>query len=261
LLAICLVLVRALPTSLGILVSRLLVLFYLVWRLDYRAEIKHNFRVMCGRFDRWFWVRNGWRVGRNLALMTKLNRPYGNVIVDNLVVYEENTLKRFLEQELHTIMVSFHFGVWEFLPQVFAGLGFRVNLGIGAQKNGSLDRILSGLRRNRCVRLTHSIKQVISWLKQPGLTGFMLDNTSQGRRVWVDIDGCHLGLPSLPFRLAARKGVRVVPLFAFFESGRMRVKVYPAGDERAAAQALLDQVRARPEEWVFWAKTAAVVGQ
>ncbi len=186
--------------------------------------------------------------------MALIGKPRGDAIVDKTVVCGENKWNVVLEQELHMVMASFHFGAWEFLPQVFARFGFRVNLGVGAQKNRSFDRLVSGLRRNQGVRFLHKVKSIMSGLRKPGVTGFMLDNTSQGRRVWVDVDGCRLGLPGLGFRF----GKSVVTAFAFFDKGRLRVRTYPAGDERAAAQALLEQVRARPEEWVFWGKAGAI---
>ena len=93
---------------------------------------------------------------------------------------------------------------------------------------------------------------------KPGLTGFALDNTARGRRTWVELDGLRIGMPSLPFRMARTRQVRVVPLFARFENNRLRVQVFGPTDERGVVLALLDQVRQRPEDWVFWAKAGAL---
>jgi lauroyl/myristoyl acyltransferase len=86
----------------------------------------------------------------------------------------------------------------------------------------------------------------------------MLDNTSQGRQVWVLIGGIELRLPELAFSAARRSGSGVVPAFARMERGRLRVDVAPSGDAHSAARALLAQVRAHPEEWVWWGKAGAV---
>jgi hypothetical protein len=65
-------------------------------------------------------------------------------------------------------------------------------------------------------------------------------------------------LPDIGFKLAARDGEGLVPAFASLQRGRVRVDVYPPGDENAAARALLEQVRKRPDEWVWWGKAGAI---
>jgi lauroyl/myristoyl acyltransferase len=106
--------------------------------------------------------------------------------------------------------------------------------------------------------MARGIRQAIRAGKGPSIIGFMLDNTSQGTQTWAECDGVKVRLPDIGFKLAARRGVRLAPAFARLDRGRMRVDVYPAGDEQAAAGALLDQVRQHPEEWVWWGKAGAI---
>ena len=106
--------------------------------------------------------------------------------------------------------------------------------------------------------MAKGIRHAIKVGDGPAITGFMLDNTSQGTQTWTECDGVKLRLPDIGFRLAARKGRQLAPAFARLDRGRMRVDVYPAGDERAAARALLEQVRLHPEEWVWWGKAGAI---
>jgi len=72
------------------------------------------------------------------------------------------------------------------------------------------------------------------------------------------VDDVRFGVPSLPFRMARSRGAGLVPAFCRFGRGRLRVRVYPPGDEEGAVRALLREVRAHPEEWVFWAKAGAL---
>ena len=256
-----LALVRALPDSPAVLLSRAIVLLYLALRPDYRQEIRRNLRIIMGKDNRWFWVRNGWRLGRNFALMAKAGGRTGDAIIDRARVCGENLTNltnHLLERELHVAMASFHFGLWEYLPQVFSRKGCRVLLAVGEQRDPALGRQVSGLRRARGVKMAEGIRQVIKAGAGPSITGFMLDNTSQGTQTWVECDGVRVRLPDIGFKIAARKSGRLVPAFAQLDRGRMRVDVYPAGDERAAACALLDQVRRHPEEWVWWGKTGAI---
>jgi lauroyl/myristoyl acyltransferase len=257
---IALALVRALPARPAALLSRFLVLLYLSLRPDYRREIRRNLLIITGKDRQWFWVRNGWRVGSNLALMARVSHRSGDVLVDRALVRRDNFTGQILERELHVAMASFHFGLWEYLPRVFSRSGRRVALAVGEQKDAAFGRQVSALRRSGGVSIARGIRQTIRSDRRKRITGFMLDNTSQGTQVWTECDGVRLRLPDIGFRLAARSGSGLVPAFARLERGRIRVDVYPPGREQSAARALLDQVRQHPEEWVWWGKAGAVSG-
>lgn len=250
--------VQALPAEPATFVCRLLVLTYLAFRPDYRAEIRNNYRIVMGRDRPWFWLRNGWRVGRNLAVMTRIGTRTGDGIVDRSMVCGDNLIRSRLEQELHSVMASFHYGVWEFLPQVFSRQGLPVQLAVGSQRDTALRRRVERLRQGRGVELVRSLKSVIRAFAHRGITGFMLDNTSQGSQQWAVVDGVRLRMPELPFRLAGRAGTAVVPAFARLERGRLAVRTGAADDGRGVAAALLEQVRAHPEEWIWWGKGGSV---
>ena len=253
-----LALVRALPSSPAAFLSRTIVLLYLALRPDYRREIRRNLRIIMGKESRWFWVRNGWRLGLNLGIMAKVGSRAGYALVDRAIVCGENLTNQVLERELHATMASFHFGLWEYLPQVFSLSGCRVTLAVGEQRDPALGRQLSHLRRSGGVTMANGIRQTIQAADASSITGFMLDNTSQGTQAWAECDGVRIRLPEIGFKLAAREGVRLSPAFARLQRGRVRVDVYPPGDERAAARALLEQVRKHPDEWVWWGKAGAI---
>jgi lauroyl/myristoyl acyltransferase len=253
-----LALVRALPSRPAAFLSRTIVLLYLALRPDYRQEIRRNLRIITGKESRWFWVRNGWRLGLNLAVMAKVGSRTGDALVDRAMVCGENLSHQLLERELHATMASFHFGLWEYLPRVFSRGGCRVSLAVGEQRDRVLGRQLSCLRRSRGVTVAKGIKQAIRAGGESSVTGFMLDNTSQGTQTWTECDGVKVRLPDIGFKLAARSGGRLTPAFARLQRGRVRVAVYPPGDEQAAVRALFEQVRQNPEEWVWWGKAGAI---
>ena len=253
-----LALVRALPDRPAALLSRTIVLSYLALRPDYRREIRRNLRIITGKDSRWFWVRNGWRLGSNLALMARVGSRTGDALIDRAMVCGENLTDCALERELHATMASFHFGLWEYLPQVFSRSGCRVTLAVGEQRDPALGRQVSKLRRSRGVTMARGIRQAIKARDESSITGFMLDNTSQGTQTWTEWGGVKVRLPDIGFKLAARRGSGLVPAFARLERGRMRVDVYQPGNEQAAARALLEQVRQHPEEWVWWGKAGAI---
>lgn len=256
--AVALALVRALPSSPAALLSRTIVLLYLALRPDHRQEIRRNLRIITGKDNRWFWIRNGWRLGLNLSVMAKVGTRTGDALVDRAKVYGENLLCQTVERELHTTMASYHFGLWEYLPQVFGRNGRRVALAVGEQRDTALDRQLSRLRRAGGVTMARGLRQAIKARERSSITGFMLDNTRQGLQVWTEWDGIRVRMPGIGFRLAARRGGQLVPAFARLQNGRVRVDVYPPGNEQAAARALCEEVREHPEEWVWWGKAGAI---
>jgi lauroyl/myristoyl acyltransferase len=256
--AVTLAVVQSLPASAAVLVTRLLVLCYLAVRSDYRSEIRHNYRVLMGRDARWFWLRNGWCVGRNLALSARMKLGSSDAIVDTAMVCPDNITQPVLERKLHMPMASFHFGLWEYLPQVFASRGVPVSLVTGEQPDPVFQRAARRLRGTRGVRVVRGVRDVARAMSGAGISGFMLDNTSQGNQQWVVTDGVSLRLPTLAFRLAERHGQAVTVMFARMGRGGLRIDAAEPGDARAAAGALLYHVRSHPEEWVFWGKAGAV---
>ena len=255
---VALALVRLLPSRPAAFLSRTIVLLYLALRTDYRREIRRNFRIIMGKDEPWFWWRNGWRVGLNIALMSKAGFRGGDALVDRATVCGENLIQQLLERELHVTMASFHFGLWEYLPKVLSRSGCRVKVVVGRQRDPALAGQLLRLRQSGSVGIATGIRRVIKAEPGPSVTGFMLDNTSQGSQTWTECDGIRLRLPDLGFRLAARGRRGLATAFARLDRGRLRVDVYAPGDERAAARALLGQVREHPDEWVWWGKTGAI---
>lgn len=267
-----LITIRILPFELAVLLVRLILLIYLAVRSDYRQEIRTNYKLIFGANRPWFWVRNAWRVGRNLTLMAKIGTKFANELVDRGVVCGENYIKRqSLEQDVHTLMASFHFGVWEYLPQFFVRQGADVAVVVSKQRDPVLDSGLRRLRNSNGVKLIVQISGIFRRLSNYGVTGFMLDNTARGRSLTVHLarlnDGNRLlfRVPALPFEIVNRQRDRgkngvagVVPIFGYLKEGRLVIQIFPAGDAASAVRALLTMVKAMPEEWIFWGKAGAI---
>ncbi len=253
--AALLVLARCLPLEAGVGLCRLAVAAYLFLRADYRAEAGRNYRLLTGRRPGWFWLRNAWILGRNLALMARLGTRPIDTMIDTARVYSHNQTPESLERKLHTTMASFHYGLWELLPGWFARQGSPVQLVVGSQRGRVFARLVERLRGGTGVSVKPGLRAARARQSQPGVTGLMLDNTSRGGAVWAAACGVRLRMPALAFRLG--QGT-LQTAFARLERGRLRVDVCPAGDESVAAAALVERVRERPEEWVFWGKGGAL---
>ncbi|MEO0079041.1 MAG: hypothetical protein ABIK86_08615 [candidate division WOR-3 bacterium] len=256
-LAAVLLFVRVLPPDPARLLARLALITYLAFRPRHRAEIRTNYQILMKRDNPWFWLTNAWTVGANLALMARLGQRQCDAIVDRPMIYTDNICSSSLERKLHTAVVSFHFGLWECLPKAFARRGYSVALAVGRQRDRLVAAQVDRLRQSDSVKLV-SLKQAVRRLASPGLTGFMLDNTSQGSWLWANAGSIRMRLPALAFELARRKGVALWLAFARMEHGRLRIDLAPIRGPDETLAALVAQVRANPAEWVFWGKTGAL---
>ncbi len=258
-----LLLVRALPVEIAIFLCRLLVIFYLILRGDYRREIGQNYYTIFLRHRPFFWLTNAWMVGRNLALMAKVDTGFGKKVIDRALFYQENDYKsERREDKAHTVMASFHFGLWEFLPRVYAKIGYSVGVMVERQRDRTLDRVFTRLRQARGVILIHRARDVVERVQGPGVTGFMLDNTSSGKTtsgVSAD-DGVVLEIPKLPFVTGKIAGWGVTPVFGYWNRGRLMIRVFGRSEEDGCVSALLKLVKERPAEWIFWGKAGRIRG-
>ncbi|MEN9979957.1 MAG: hypothetical protein ABIK38_06430 [candidate division WOR-3 bacterium] len=260
LLSAVLLLVRGLPLELAIAVARIFTVIYLFFRHDYRREIEINQRLLLGSRNRWFWLRNGWCIGRNLALMAKLGTPAGNKLIDSAVIYRENIDDGSVQTggQSAWIMASFHFGVWEFLPGIYRGHGQDVAVIVGDMHDKRFNLMVRRLRSKTGIKVINRARMLIEQLRRPGITGFMLDNTARGTRIQIVLDGVTFRIPALPFAFGRRRGCGVIPVFCYWDHGRLRVRVFEPEGPEGCIRALVQMVRERPAEWIFWGKAGAV---
>lgn len=257
-LGVALLLVRALPGELAVALARLVVVVYLLFRPAYRREIAKNLELLCNRRDSLFWLRNGWSVGRNLAFMAGIGTRRCRELIDRGEIQCDNSTLRVLEQELHIGMFSCHFGLWEFLPQVFARAGYAVGVLVGRQGDRVLSRMLGQLRGHRSIRLLSSFEEVRRYSHECRIVGFLLDNTRRGGQRWLSADGLRLRVPQVGFRLSRHDGRVTLPVWAVLRRGRLQVGVGRPGEPADVVAQLLAQVRKQPQEWILWGKTGAL---
>ena len=69
----------------------------------------------------------------------------------------------------------------------------------GRQRDTAVGLQLDRIRRTRGVQMASGIQSVVAALRRPGISGFIMDNTSQGRQEWADEGTCGFRMPALPF--------------------------------------------------------------
>ncbi len=352
------------PLPLAIITCQLLVLIYLLFKPQYRKEIYHNYLTILKQSDKYFWIKNGLGIGKNLALMIKidvnhnanieikneniltqlllnnsdglvkdikthkvdvledswtkdwenvkfteimdkdnaLSRLCCNLAVplDNGKVNRENIMVKIMSNSRKVsdsrkppfhddftkpsdrlklnrkntltmknnscIVVSFHFGPWELLPQIFSRKGYQILLNVQNQKDERLNYYLIKKRsNNNNIHLIYSLKSLTDKLKMSipsSILGFVLDNTNT-------TDGCGMltdlseGIKNkIPLVLSRRYLLPIGPMFIYTEGNRIKVLVGEtimpnlSQDQirENITQQFLPLLKSKPEQWVFWGK-------
>jgi len=167
-------------------------------------------------------------------------------------------------------LVSGHFGNWEWVAHLQAAMGYPVWMVTRPLDNPYLERFFARLREstgNRVVHKRNATREMLRGLKEGRGIAFIIDqNMGEPGHVFVDFFGRPAATTPAMGSLAARRGVPVLPVFAYPEPGGGYRVVYgppvpvPDSGDRdadalavtAAATARLEEaVRACPPAW-FW---------
>ena len=172
------------------------------------------------------------------------------------------------------IVITAHLGNWEVLAAYFAGQGIPIT-GIARQLNDPrLNQLLVDFRARNGVRTimresASSSREIIRVFRERGMLALLIDQDIQAPSVSVPFFGRPARTPIAGAALAVRRRLPIVPAFAERRpEGGHRLHILPplippqSGDRRADIVALTRrcneiieaQVRARPEEWVWWHK-------
>ena len=172
------------------------------------------------------------------------------------------------------IVATGHIGNWEVLAAYFAGRGIPI-AGIARRMNDPrLNQLLVDYRAHNGVRTimresSSSGREIIQVLRGRGVLALLIDQDLLAPSVSVPFFGRPARTPVAAATLAVRRRIPIVPAFAERrpEGGHrliVRAPLYPPadGDRRTAVVELTrrcneifeEQVRHKPEEWVWWHK-------
>ncbi len=111
------------------------------------------------------------------------------------------------------LLLSAHFGNWEWGGIALACCGYRMCFFVRPHKNVYTDRLFNSLREKKGVRVIpiSNLKQVIGSLRQNKVVGILCDEGNKG--IEVNICGKKLTLASGPFKMAYKLQAVVAPAF------------------------------------------------
>ncbi len=164
------------------------------------------------------------------------------------------------------LLVSAHLGNWELVPAVVARSGLSVAVVARPLGTPRLERKWLAFRERSGVRTllrgeAGAGMAAARWLRSGGVLGCMMDRTGLSRRLLVPFLGEAMYVPLGPAELASRAGSAVILGTAQrLPSGEARVRfrrlavtpgLAPVPMARVIAQALEEEIRRRPEDWLW----------
>jgi KDO2-lipid IV(A) lauroyltransferase len=167
------------------------------------------------------------------------------------------------------IMLTAHFGNWEWMGSLLPALGYPVHVVAGEQRNRAVGAWIEGVRRSLgegVLSAIHDLRGILHALGKRQFVAIVADQDAGGDGIFVDFLGRPASTAVGPVRLARRFGAPILMGFSRRrEDGRLNVqflrpfRVPEEGDEEEVLRSftsrwsaiLEEQVRACPEQW-FW---------
>lgn len=128
-----------------------------------------------------------------------------------------DTLKGFLQEGKAVIILSGHFGNWEFLAHYLSINGLPMNVIARRVRMEGLEAFLTRIRKHNCVNVLYrdaSAKEIVDLLRDGKFVGIMPDQDMDSiSGVFVDFFGKSAWTPSGPAVLNLLTGAYIVPCF------------------------------------------------
>lgn len=167
------------------------------------------------------------------------------------------------------IMVSGHFGLWEFIPHWLCLHGYKMSSVARTQNNKYVDDWFKRMRCRHGATVTDSgyaIREIIRGLRQGHIMGLMMDQDNGKAGIFIRFLGKWASAPTGPAVIALKVGCPILPIYLFPDyNGKHLMKAYPpiytdGFDKGLEGQQKITQIyndlhekiiREQPEQW-FW---------
>lgn len=178
-------------------------------------------------------------------------------------------LEAALAKKKGAIIVSGHFGLWEFVPAWIATKGHDVTIVVRRQNNRHVDEWFETMRHTHGPKTTDSgfgLREILKALRQGHILALMVDQDNGKQGIFVRFFEKYASAPVGPAQISLRTGAAIVPLAMFpGKDGVHKMKVlspiYPENFENTVAcqqqitqsftSELENFIRQQPHEW-FW---------
>ncbi|MFQ6066893.1 MAG: lysophospholipid acyltransferase family protein [bacterium] len=146
-----------------------------------------------------------------------------------------------LSRKKGVILLSTHFGNWEWGGISLALSGYKLNFLVRAHKNKDTDRLFNYIRENKGVKVVPltRLKEGIKALKRNEILAILADE-NLGQTIKTELFSHEVDIPSGPFRLARRTEATITPAFIIRDKDN--------GIQKGIVEAPLEVKRSQSEE-------------
>ena len=167
------------------------------------------------------------------------------------------------------IIISGHFGLWEYIPQYLTLLGFKMTSVARNQKNRYVDKWFKDMRKRHGAETTDSglgLRGILKALHNGHILGLMMDQDNGKQGIFMKFLGKWASAPTGPAVISMKLGAPLIPVSLFPNyRGKHLLKVYPPIDVTRYENNIIGQqkltqdynswyeniVKEYPEQW-FW---------
>jgi len=209
-------------------------------------------------------------LGKNLVEVASLTKFNSGNIDKYIECKGLEVIQRFVREKRGGIILSAHFGNWEFLAHYFAIKGYRVNVIARRLRMQQFENALDRIRKLNKVSILYrdaSPKEVIDLLKKNEFVGIMPDQDMDSvSGVFVDFFGKPAYTPNGPAVLSVLTGSPIIPCFIVRKSFGHQIligeplKLSASGDKKKDilentqryTTLIENYIRRFPSQWVWF---------
>jgi KDO2-lipid IV(A) lauroyltransferase len=222
--------------------------------------------------DVWLWTitrRSFEQLGRTLAEVTRLEQTDPVAFRRRVKIEGYEHYRAALNEKKGVMLISAHFGNWEWIGATLALAGHPVALVARALDDAGLNAILNAARErhgNTVLNKKTAASEIVRRLRTGETVGILIDqNTRAEDAVFVDYFGRSAATHKGPAVIALRTGAKVVPVFVIREGDHNRLvirrplEVTKTGDLQRDihnltalfTQTVESHVRQYPDHWLW----------
>lgn len=167
------------------------------------------------------------------------------------------------------IIISGHFGLWEYIPQFLTLIGYKMTTVVRRQSNQYVDQWFEDMRKCHGANTTDSgmgLREILRALKNGYLLGLLMDQDNGTKGIFTKFLGEWCSAPVGPALISLKTKVPIIPMYVFPNyEGKHLLKIFPAfypenyentveGQQKLTSdytQLHERIVREHPEQW-FW---------
>lgn len=164
--------------------------------------------------------------------MAKIRYISDEEVLNLLNIEGLNNLDEAIKGGKGAIIISGHFGLWEYIPQFLTLIGYKMTTVVRRQSNKYVDQWFEDMRRCHGAKTTDSgmgLREILRDLKKGYLLGLLVDQDNGTKGIFTNFLGKCCSAPVGPALISLKMKVPIIPMYVFPNyEGKHLLKIFPA---------------------------------